>query len=653
MQSLIERPSMELDQVQHVAAEVDAVLTAATDALTGERRASQVEIRDALRNAPPVISVVGQVKAGKTALSNALLRRPRLLPSDVNPWTSAVTAVRLGGSGGRDSAAFRFLSQEDWTALRENGGHLGELARRTGHADEAATLARQVDGLRARAIARLGRNFEALLGGEHSFDSVSPELIGRYVAGGSEPDSETVGRYAEITKSAEITLGGVDGLARIIRDTPGVNDPLLIREAMTLDALKDTDICVVTLSAGQAMTLCDLSLIRVLFAIKAENIVIFVNRSDELTDPAAQMTEIRARILETFAEYGLNAVPPVVFGSAAWAEAALTGDVGGLSRASRAALLEAAVAAELSLLDAAWAKSGIAELEAVIAEMLGAGVLRRRFGHALRTTLSHLRAEQDAGALRARPAEERPATAEVSARVERIRQTRSAELDRALDSHALSFKRAFTDLIEDFIAEQTKRLRADVEAHGPMRSWMADAIRFRRIISGLYQQAMAEQTARFEAIFQRTARDLSQIYADLAGTGAADRVTPPMVPDAGAPIAIGRTLAIDMAGRWWHGLLSRTSRTDRIAQEIATMIRREGKAILDQLEGDNRLAQAIAARSELTRCIEAEGAALLTLAAGRGATPPTPVSADVIEQRVLRAFDAVNTTAADVRIAAQ
>jgi hypothetical protein len=37
------------------------------------------------------VSLVGQVKAGKTALANSMIGKPDLLPSDVNPWTSVVT----------------------------------------------------------------------------------------------------------------------------------------------------------------------------------------------------------------------------------------------------------------------------------------------------------------------------------------------------------------------------------------------------------------------------------------------------------------------------------------------------------------------------------------------------------------------------------
>ena len=43
----------------------------------------------------PAITMIGQVKAGKTTLVNALSGMPGLLPADVNPWTSVVTSLHF------------------------------------------------------------------------------------------------------------------------------------------------------------------------------------------------------------------------------------------------------------------------------------------------------------------------------------------------------------------------------------------------------------------------------------------------------------------------------------------------------------------------------------------------------------------------------
>ena len=48
-----------------------------------------------LKHAEPSVTMIGQVKASKTSLVNAMVGLPDLLPADVNPWTSVVTSLHL------------------------------------------------------------------------------------------------------------------------------------------------------------------------------------------------------------------------------------------------------------------------------------------------------------------------------------------------------------------------------------------------------------------------------------------------------------------------------------------------------------------------------------------------------------------------------
>ena len=65
----------------------------------------------------------------------------------------------------------------------------------------------------------------------------------------------------------------------------------MMREQITIRAIRDSRICVVVLSAHQALSSVDMALIRLISNIKSREVVIFVNRIDELSDPAKQIPE--------------------------------------------------------------------------------------------------------------------------------------------------------------------------------------------------------------------------------------------------------------------------------------------------------------------------------------------------------------------------
>ncbi len=65
----------------------------------------------------PNVSVIGQVKAGKSTLLNAMLGKPNFLPVDVNPWTSVITGLHFNSRRPpRTRALFRFLTNTSGTA---------------------------------------------------------------------------------------------------------------------------------------------------------------------------------------------------------------------------------------------------------------------------------------------------------------------------------------------------------------------------------------------------------------------------------------------------------------------------------------------------------------------------------------------------------
>jgi signal recognition particle receptor subunit beta len=277
------------------------------------------------------IAVVGQVKAGKSSLINALIRRPEFLPTDVNPWTAVVTSLHFGTMH-EAGAVYQFFDEEDWDRLAA-GGRLLELSQRLGVTLDADTLSDQVRLMRESAQRRLGREFRKLLGQQHRFASPSADVLARYVCVGELNDAEeirpghAVGRFADITRSADLYFEQPPfATPTIIIDTPGTNDPFLVRDQLSREALDRTDACVVVLNAQQALSSSDVGLLRLLRGLQKDRLVVFINRVDLLPDPQAQgrvvMEHVRNKLATEYPGHDI----PVIIGSALWAEQALAAD---------------------------------------------------------------------------------------------------------------------------------------------------------------------------------------------------------------------------------------------------------------------------------------------------------------------------------------
>ena len=138
---------------------------------------------------------------------------------------------------------------------------------------------------------------------------------------------------------------------------------------------------------------------RIIAQFENRQIVLFVNRIDELSDPVNQVPEIRDRIQDTLKQNNIDTNTSVVFGSALWAEAALTGNPDILTEESREALntfyLAAGFGDQAASLDKIWALSGLPDLLLAINERIaeGAGTrLMDRVRHRARNIASQIRA---------------------------------------------------------------------------------------------------------------------------------------------------------------------------------------------------------------------------------------------------------------------
>ncbi|MEM9709338.1 MAG: dynamin family protein [Pseudomonadota bacterium] len=273
------------------------------------------------------VAVIGQVKAGKSTFLNAFLGRHDFLPSDINPWTSVITNMRINLHDDPETGAvFEFFDENDWNEIIDGTGQIRKLAEQLLPGFDADLLKQQSEELREKAHRRLGKHYEALLGTKHEYAFLSPDLLKRYVCAGPGSDDgltrDSLGRYAALTREANVFMRLPEfQVPTIVTDTPGVNDPFLVRDEVTCRSLDRADVFVVVLSAHQALTDVDIGLIRILAQQDDKDVLIFVNRIDEVegydTKYDRVMDDVSARLLKAIPEIEFT----IMVGSAFMADA--------------------------------------------------------------------------------------------------------------------------------------------------------------------------------------------------------------------------------------------------------------------------------------------------------------------------------------------
>lgn len=560
------------------------------------------KLRKDLKDFQPGVTFVGQVKAGKSTLINALIGWPSLLPADVNPWTSVVTSVNLFDKHNHSPArsSFRFFSNDEWDSLVQQGGRVGEMASRAGAADELAKVRAQLEDMRLKSQNRLGRRFQMLLGQTHSYDTLDPGLIKRYVcmgddfwetAGGDQQD----GQFADITKSADLWIPGPNlPLGLCIKDTPGVNDTFMIREQITLNALRGSRLCVMVLSAQQALSSVDLGLIRLISSIKSRDVVIFVNRLDELQSPAVEAPQIRKSIIETLTKFGGPQDVEIIFGSAFWAENAVSNRLHDLGEASADALM---AWAQQNLTDdllqadprqIVWALSGIPALGKALSDRIGAGLGARLIEKTeaglqnLGTAASTFSKVQELVSTEVFEFEMSPS--EVSSKFDDMKMQALSALDDRLNGALAAFEKRAKNSHRTFIDRATGELVKHLQKSGSDAVWTYDPVGLRMLLQTAFSVfSRKSKTAATEEMLSAADQVSSFFREELGLADAAPQIVPPPVPPAGAPIELAQTIALDLKGGWWTTFWRKRRGYDALAADFAKLIQEETADMSEKL----------------------------------------------------------------------
>ncbi|KJZ19160.1 dynamin family protein [Loktanella sp. S4079] len=555
-----------------------------------------------LRAFEPSITMIGQIKSGKTSLVNAMVGRPNLLPADVNPWTSVVTSLHLNAPLPKDAptATFQFFSQGEWDHLIENGGRIGELSSRAGADEELEKVREQIAEMRDKTKARLGRKFELLLGQKHNYADLTDDLVQRYVCMGDDfedlDEEDQQGRFADITKSADLYLEAkAIPMPLCVRDTPGVNDTFMMREQITINALRDSRICVVVLSAHQALSSMDMGLIRLIANVKSREVIIFVNRIDELSNPAEQVPEIRDSILQTLKDHNGPENPELIFGSAYWANIALGETLDDIVAESAEAMFnwaEASLSADtagMEINELVWHLSGVPQLYSALSDRIvegpGAEIL----------SASRKRALNLVGGVRA-------SSSMVSMRLEgdsvdvMPHDQLVTHLDK-LEADNLKFLHDRMDIVfqqfgsrvdqshKRFLDRALESLLQHLENNGEEQVWQYSPDGLRMLLRTSYQVMRRNVASTCDQVFAAASADLAETYRTAFGVAVENfSITPPAAPEIPAPVSLGQTIALDLQTSWWKGWWKRRKGYRAFASGFYDLIEAETAPIVDELK---------------------------------------------------------------------
>ncbi|WP_052261716.1 dynamin family protein [Leisingera sp. ANG-M1] len=584
------------------AQELAAALGALSGISGGRVSQSLARLKAELEAFEPSVTLLGQVKSGKTSLVNAMAGWADLLPSDVNPWTSVVTSLHLqpGERRQEGKACFQFMTEEEWDRLLTKGGRIGEMAGRAGAGSELQKIRAQIEEMRARSRQRLGRKFELLMGQKHEYGYFDKNLIERYICLGDDFDEpeesglDEQGRFADITRAADLYLNCRTVPHRLcLRDTPGVNDTFMMREQITIQAIRDSRICVVVLSAGQALTSVDMGLIRMISNLQSREVVIFVNRIDELAEPATQAAEIEASIRQTLETHHGPKDATIIFGSAYWANKVLTGELEDMEKASSAALLDWAQAtvnasnAKHSAQNMVWELSGLPALNRAISERIVSDLGEPQLARIASAAVTAATGQEAANAIRVQGAggAAHGSLHDTRAAFEEIAQSHLRALESEIDAVLEAYRARADRAHATFTDRATHALIEHLEKWGEEAHWEYDPAGLRMLLRTAYSVMSKRLQAAAHMRYEAAVQDIAGVLYDGFGTAVEGiQLSVPDVPPPGSPVVLGQAIALDFNDSWWAAWWRRTRGYKAFAKRFRSLIEGETEDFMTQLK---------------------------------------------------------------------
>lgn len=318
-----------------------------------------------------------------------------------------------------------------------------------------------------------------------------------------------------------------------------------------------------------------------------------MNRIDELEKPSAQVKEIRASLQKTLTQHGVRSGADIVFGSAKWAEAALYNNLALLSSGSIAALMDWAEIADFPFTDdaatMAWHMSGVPNLVSSIGTRVLDGAARRILQKA-RKQLRSTVVQTSAGLLSQRNALLMPTNVgltvpEIKSRAFIASRTLRAELDRETRTLSIELRRRMDAATSAFVETTVAAMVQHISANGASGNWECDTLRLRMMLRAAYMSFASSTRAVSLVVLGKAVKEVQALYGEMLGEAGAElTLESPIAPKVPPPVALGKTIVLDLQGGWWSRWIKKRRGAEAFGAQYRALIIAETDSIVKEIQ---------------------------------------------------------------------
>lgn len=220
-------------------------------------------IPERLENQRFSIGITGVMNAGKSTMLNALLGK-EVLGTSVVPETANLTLIKYAKE---PYAVVNFWNAKEWGKIEEGAKNLKSL-----------------EAFVKESRAHFGETFDTLVTSQGQSQSIAVDELALYTSAKHSDKKCNLVKSVELYTDLKFVQDGVQ-----IVDTPGLDDPVVQREEITLEYLSECDLMIHLMNAAQAATQKDVDfIIDALLYRNVAQLLIVITRIDAIGEKELQ-----------------------------------------------------------------------------------------------------------------------------------------------------------------------------------------------------------------------------------------------------------------------------------------------------------------------------------------------------------------------------